>query len=150
MTTPPLHLTKARTLGAEIAVIGDAQQLHAAFAAGEPVTLDGKLAGERVYLGYRHQIMGDGGITVETVGLDHTIGEVDRFPGHTIAAYCVDLTRLNDAPRLAEQAARVHNQRLRRVAGMEQRLEQEDRDIAPEDLPAEAVTGDPNLTWEAE
>jgi hypothetical protein len=131
-TTPPLTLTKAATLGADIAVIGDATRLKVAFEAGTQITLDGKLAGERVYLGYLHQVMGDGDVTVERVGLDRMIGEVAKFPGHTIAAYCVDLSRLDDAPTLAAKVSETNGQQMRSYLQREARAEAKEQHLTRE------------------
>lgn len=130
MNVPTTLTNKLRTLGAEVAAVGDADVLKAAFDAGTQVTLDGKFAGERVYLGYRHQVMGDDGVTVERVGLDQILGESPKFPGHTIAVYCIDVTRLDDAPRLAELARKARNASMDRAARVEARVEAEDQRLS--------------------
>lgn len=123
----PLVLTgKTRTLGAALAVIGPADVLKDAFDAGTPVTLTGKMAGEVVYLGHK-RYAADSVLRLETVGPDREPWEHD---GTMIAAYLVDMTRLDDAPRLAElhaQAQAVQNARLieqqRRIDAEDQRLD---------------------------
>jgi hypothetical protein len=126
MSNPPIVLTaKVRTTGADIAVMGDADQLKAAFEAGQPVTLAGKHEGEAVYLGFKR--MGyDDGMQLETIGLDRIIGETPKFPGVTIAAYLVDMTRLDDAPKLAELHRKATAARLGSAVKVEARAEAED------------------------
>jgi hypothetical protein len=126
MNTPPIVVTsKTRTTGAPLAVLGPADTLRAAFEDGSQVTLDGKFAGERVYLGHRRQTYVDDAITLETLGLDHVVGETPRFPGVEIAAYLLDVTRLADAPTLAAAHARTQSRNLAahldRMAGIEAR-----------------------------
>ena len=126
MSNPPIVLTaKVQTPGADIAAIGDADQLKAAFEAGQPVTLSGKHAGETVYLGHSRQTYDDG-IAMETLGLDRVIGETPKFPGHTIAAYLVDMTRLDGAPRLAELKRQADAARLANALKTETRIKAED------------------------
>lgn len=135
MTNPPISLTnKVHTTGARIAAMGDADQLKAAYEAGEQVTLGGKLAGERVYLGYRRQTfdLDSDGVTVETIGLDRMFGESPKYPGHIIASYCVDLTRLDDAPTLAALAAKDRNLVAARAAAAEARAQEEDERLSRE------------------
>jgi hypothetical protein len=130
MATPPIIPTnKVRTtLGAPAAVLGDADHLAAAFQAGTPVTLGGKLAGERVYLGFRHQTFDAraDGVTTVTTGLDHILGESPNYPGHTIAAFLVDPTRLDDAPRLAEMIAKSRNAATARALAADLRAQAEE------------------------
>jgi hypothetical protein len=126
MSNPPIVLTtKVQTTGADIAAVGDADQLKAAFDNGQPVTLDGKHAGEVVYLGHTRQTYDDG-ITLETIGLDRTIGETPNFPGHTIAAYLVDMTRLDGAPKLAELKRWADAARTARAIKVSERVARED------------------------
>ncbi|MEU6710030.1 hypothetical protein ABZ897_01010 [Nonomuraea sp. NPDC046802] len=123
---PPLTLTaKVSTPGASIAVLGDADQLKAAYETGTPLTLDGKHAGEVVYLGHVRPAYDDG-IGRERVGLDRTLGESPKFPGHTIAAYLVDVTRLDGAPRLAELHHKAQAAASTRAARISERVERED------------------------
>jgi hypothetical protein len=138
MTAVPFIPTnKVRTsIGAPAAVLGDVDQLTAAFQAGTPVTLGGKLAGERVYLGFRHQTFDAraDGVTTVTVGLDHILGESPKFPGHTIAAFLVDPTRLDGAPRLAEMIAKSRNAATARAVAADLRAQaEEDRYTQDED-----------------
>ena len=131
---PPLTLTsKVATTGADIAVLGDADQLKTAFETGQPITLDGKHAGEVVYLGHTRQTYDDG-ITVETIGLDRILGESPKFPGHTIAAYLVDMTRLDGAPMLAALKQKTDTARLARALTTEARIKADDDRL---DQPAE-------------
>jgi hypothetical protein len=124
-TTAPITFTsKTRTTGA-LGVMGPADALEEAFRTGSPVTLDGKLAGEVVYLGHLRDGYDDGA-TVETVGLDRHIGETPRFPGVEIACYLLDQTRLDGAPRLAELVAKARNASMRRHLEMEARVAAED------------------------
>ena len=126
MSHPPIVLTpKVQTTGADVAVMGDADLLKAAFDNGQPVTLDGKHAGEVVYLGHTRQTYDDG-ITLETIGLDRIIGETPNFPGHTIAAYLVDMTRLDGAPKLAELKRRADAARTARAIKVTERVARED------------------------
>lgn len=126
MSNPPIVLTaKVQTTGADVAVLGDADQLKTAFETGQPVTLSGKHAGETVYLGHTHQTYDDG-ITTETIGLDRVIGETPRFPGHTIAAYLVDMTRLDGAPKLADLHRKASAARLSNAVKTEAHADAED------------------------
>jgi hypothetical protein len=126
MSNPPITLTaKVATPGASIAVLGDADQLKTAFDNGSPVTLDGKHAGEIVYLGHTRQTYDDG-ITIERIGLDRVLGESPKFPGHTIAAYLVDMTRLDGAPKLAELHRKAQAAATARAIRTSQRLERDD------------------------
>jgi hypothetical protein len=125
--TPPITLTaKVKTPGANVAVVGDADVLKAAFEADQPVTLAGKLAGEVVYLGLARPAY-DEGISVERVGLDHTLGESPRFPGVVIAAYLVDVSRLDGAPRLAEMQRKADAAATARAITVTTRVEREDK-----------------------
>lgn len=134
MSNPPIVLTaKVQTTGADIAALGDADQLKTAFETGQPVTLSGKHAGEAVYLGHTRQTYDDG-IALETIGLDRVIGVTPRFPGHTIAAYLVDMTRLDAAPKLAELKRHADAARLDAALKAEARIEAEDDRL---DKPAE-------------
>lgn len=126
MTTLPFNITnKVKTLGADLAVMGEAGALKTAFETGAPITLTGKLAGEVVYLGHTRQAYDDG-ITTETIGLDRVLGESSRFPGVIVAAYLVDMTRLDGAPTLASTKRKVDAARLRNLVALEQRVEAED------------------------
>lgn len=135
MTRPPNVIRPAVTLGAELAVAGDADILQAAFEANEQITLDGKFTGERVYLGYRHQkynLVADA-VRLETTGLDKMIGEHEKFPGHTIAAYCIDTNRLDDAPKLAAAVARARGACLRSSLASDARAQAEEDRLSRED-----------------
>lgn len=128
ITTPPITLTnKTRTPGAPIAALGDADELRHAFETGTPVTLSGKHVGERVYLGHSRQIYGDHGITIEKTGLDRTLGESPKYPGHIIAAYLVDMNRLQEAPTLAALKAQADAENLANAIATEDRIAAEDR-----------------------
>lgn len=123
---PPFTLTnKVKTSGADLAVLGDADQLKTAYETGAPITLDGKHAGEVVYLGHA-RLSYDDAPTAERIGLDHVLGESPKFPGHTIAAYLVDMNRLDGAPRLAELKRKVNAARLARAVKAETRIAAED------------------------
>jgi len=123
----PVYLTsKTRRVRGHIAAVGPAAQLKAAFENGTPVTLSGKHAGERVYLGHRQQTYGDYGITLETIGEDNTWTAPD---GREAATYLIDFTRLDDAPRLAAMVAEVENERARAVADMQARVAAEEREL---------------------
>lgn len=126
MSNLPFNITtKVRTPGADIAVMGDADQLKAAFEAGAPITLTGKLSGEVVYLGHTRQTYDDG-ITMETIGLDRILGESPKFPGVTVATYLVDMNRLDGAPTLADLKRKTDADRLRKTVAAETRAEAED------------------------
>ncbi|MEC4016058.1 hypothetical protein [Streptomyces sp. H27-D2] len=131
----PIHLTsKTTSIHGHIGAIGDASILRAAFTAGAPITLDGKFAGERVYLGHTRQIYGDYGITLETLGLDRELGESPAHPGVQGAVYLIDLTRLDDAPRLAALVRETETKTYRAAAAAEQRAaEAEDRYLNDEE-----------------
>jgi len=126
MSNPPITLTaKVRTPGADIAALGDADELRAAFETDRPVTLTGKHEGEIVFLGFK-RIGYDDGMQLETIGLDRVIGETPRFPGHAIAAYLVDMTRLDGAPKLAELKRQTDAARLAAAVRAEVRIEADD------------------------
>jgi len=126
MSNPPITLTaNVRTPGADIAALGDADELKTAYETGQPVTLAGKHAGETVYLGHK-RIGYDDGMQLETIGLDRVIGETPRFPGHTIAAYLVDMTRLDGAPKLAELHRKATAARLGNAVKAQARADAED------------------------
>jgi hypothetical protein len=117
--------TKVKTPGADIAVLGEADALKAAYETGAPITLTGKLAGEVVYLGHTRQTYDDG-IRLEKVGLDRIWGESPKHPGVTVAAYLVDMTRLDGAPTLAALKKKVDVERLAATVRAEARAEAED------------------------
>lgn len=126
-TTPPITLTnKTGNPHAPVGVMGDIDQLRAAYDADQPVTLSGKLAGETVYLGHRRQVMGDDGITVERLGMVREVGPVAKFPGHTIAVFYADLSRLDGAPTLAEMRRNQLNAQARHEAEVMARVAEED------------------------
>lgn len=134
MTTLPNTLRPATTPGAYIAVLGDAEALKGAFETDSQVTLNGKYEGERVYLGYRHQThnLDADGARMETTGLDRMIGGHEKFPGVTIAAYCIDTTRLDDAPKVANAVAQLKNAALRSTMATEARAQAEDERLSRE------------------
>src|SRR5690349_15411600 len=112
MNAPLVLTSKTRTLGAPLAVVGPADVLAAAFEAGTPVTLSGKMAGEVVYLGHT-RYAADSVLRMETVGLDSEW----EHQGMRVAAYLVDMTRLDNAPKIAALHARA------KAAGAERRVE---------------------------
>lgn len=87
------------TRGAFLGVIGPADALRAAFESGAQITLGGKYAGQRVYLGYTARGW-DGRPVCATKGLDHEMGTYPSAPDVLGACYLVDTDRLADAPRL--------------------------------------------------
>lgn len=125
MTLPVTLTPKVKTPGADVAALGDINVLTAAFEAGTPITLTGKHAGEVVYLGHTRQTYDDG-ISRETVGLDRIWGESPKFPGHTIAAFLIDMTRLDGAPKLAALARKASAARLANAVKVSARVEAED------------------------
>jgi hypothetical protein len=133
--TPPLSLTKNTTTKGALGVAGPAGILAAAFEAGEQVTIEGKFGGERVYLGHGTQAfdLNEDAVTFQRVGLDRTIGEVAAFPGYTIAVYLIDLTRLEDAPQLADVVAASREASMRRHVEMEARIRDEDNWLEADD-----------------
>jgi len=118
-------MPKTATPGA-VGVIGPESVLRAAYETGEPVTLTGKLSGEQVWLGHARRVMGDGGVTVETIGLDRMVGETERYPGVPVAVYLIDTTRLDRAPQFAEAHRKALDRRAQRAAEMEARIAVED------------------------
>jgi excisionase family DNA binding protein len=118
--------TRTGTRGAPLAAVGDADELRTAFETGTQITLSGKCAGERIYLGHTRQTYNDG-ITLETIGLDRTLGESPKYPGHTIAAYLVDMTRLDDAPTLAALKAKHDADTAAAAMEADARAEREER-----------------------
>lgn len=126
ITAVPITLTtKTRTPGLELAAYGDQAELAQAFESGAQVTLAGKVAGERVYLGHTRQTYDDG-ISLETIGLDHILGESPKYPGHVIAAYAIDMSRLQDAPTLAALKAAADAKAAAAAAATEARIAEED------------------------
>lgn len=125
MSLPIVITSKAKTPSAELAVIGPAEVLQAAFESGTPVTLTGKLEGEQVYLGHTRATWDDGEGR-ETIGLDHQRGESPKFPGISVAAYLVDMTRLEGAPTLLELKKKADVKRLSNAMAAEARAEEED------------------------
>lgn len=126
MDKPRLTLTtKTLTRLAPVAVLGDEAELRTAFESGSPVTLEGKLAGEVVYLGHTRQTYDDG-ITTETIGLDRVLGESPKYPGHVIAAYLVDMTRLEGAPTLAALKAKEDAERAANALAVDARVAADD------------------------
>ncbi len=121
MDTPLVLTSKTRTLGAPLAVVGPAEILAAAFEAGTPVTLSGKMAGEVVYLGFT-RYAADSMLRRETIGVDHEW----EHQGMQVAAYLVDMTRLEQAPRLAELHARAQAAKTERLIEQERRVQAED------------------------
>ncbi|WP_141576104.1 helix-turn-helix domain-containing protein [Actinomadura sp. WMMA1423] len=120
----PIHLSSKRVPGMLVAV-GSASTLASAYSNGTPVTLAGKFAGERVYLGHTRQTWDDG-VTVETLG---RAGETWTHEGMQIAAYHLDLTRLQEAPRLAELVRQVENRRIQRAMDVEARAAAKEHEL---------------------
>lgn len=123
MNAPPMKLVRTGDPLAPLGVVGDADILHTAFLDHTLVTLDGKFAGEHVYLGYRVHMPGG----METQGRCRTIGEVAAYPGRTIAIYYVDMRRLDGAPEIAAMVARVSVRQLRQSMAADQRANAEER-----------------------
>lgn len=124
---PPIHLTsRTRRIRGHIGAVGDGAILRAAFETGQPVTLDGKFAGEQVYLGHSRQTYGDYGITMETIGLDYETGPVKGYPGVEGAVYLIDFTRLEAAPRIAAMVAEVEERETAAALEAERRAAEED------------------------
>jgi hypothetical protein len=121
MDAPLVLTSKTHTEGAPLAVIGPAETLAAAFEAGAPVTLSGKMAGQTVYLGHR-RYAADSVLRMETVGCDR----VWDHQGMRVAAYLVDMTRLDQAPRIAELHARAQTARTERLIEQDRRVQAED------------------------
>lgn len=121
MDAPLVLTSKTRTEGAPLAVVGPADTLAAAYKAGTPVTLSGKMAGQTVYLGHRRHAA-DSVLRTETIGCDR---EWDH-QGMRVAAYLVDMTRLGDAPRIAELHARARAARTERLIEQDRRVQAED------------------------
>lgn len=132
--TTPLYLTSnTRSVRGHIGVVGSLDILKAAFEAGETVTLTGKFDGERVYLGHTRQTYGDYGITMETIGLDAELGESPKFPVIIGAVYLIDLTRLDNAPRLATLVHEAEEKQFAAAAEAEQRAaDEENRYLNPD------------------
>lgn len=126
--TAPIGITPKTATPGALGVIGPEAVLRAAYETGTPITLDArKYAGETVYLGHRRQVMGDDGVTVETVGYDRDHME---HPEHgRIVVYLIDTTRLDAAPRLAQDRQRQQGATAIRAAQMEERLEAEEREL---------------------
>lgn len=122
MDAPLVLTSKTQTLGAPLAVVGPADILAAAFEAGAPVTLSGKMAGQVVYLGHK-RYAADSVRRLETVGCDRQW----EHEGRQIAAYLVDMTRLDDAPRLAELHARAQAAKTGRLVEQQRRADAEDQ-----------------------
>jgi hypothetical protein len=77
-------------------VLGNAEQLAAAYEAGTPVTLTDDYAGDKLPLGYTRQTYGDYGRTMETLGLY-------RIEGDGQAIYYIDMStvaHMDEAPLL--------------------------------------------------
>jgi hypothetical protein len=125
MSLPFVITSKVKTPSAELAVIGPADALKAAFESGTPITLTGKLEGEQVFLGHTRATWDDGEGR-ETIGLDHMRGESPKFPGVTVAAYLVDMTRLEGAPTLLDLKKKADVKRLANAMAAEARAEKED------------------------
>ncbi|WP_432051843.1 hypothetical protein [Streptomyces xiamenensis] len=120
---PPINLTShTRQVRGHIGVVGAAAVLKSAYEAGQQVTLAGKYAGERVYLGHSRQTYGDYGITMETIGCDRELPDGHRdYPGVPCAVYLLDMSRLDEAPRLAAYIAEVRGEEIRLAAEAEER-----------------------------
>lgn len=148
VTQPPIHLTSRTTIvPGHPGAVGPVNVLRAAYETGQQVTLDGKFAGERVYLGHSRQTYGDAGITLETIGLDRELGEAPGFPGVQAAVYLVDLTRLDDAPQLAAMVRQVEGRTTARAAAAEQRAaDEEDRHLNREDEESPMTQQQPRAT----
>jgi hypothetical protein len=129
--TAPIGITTKTATPGAVGVIGPEAILRAAFKSGTPIALDArKYAGETVHLGHVRQVMGDDGVTVETIGFDRDHVE---HPEHgRIVVYLVDTARLDNAPRLAEDWQRQKSATATRTARMEERLEAEERELGRE------------------
>lgn len=125
VATPNLITNKTSTPGA-LGVIGVTEDLRAAYASRRPITLGGKFAGERVYLGHTRQTYGSDGVTLETLGLDHDLGEAPKMPGVHVSVYLIDQTRLDDAPQLAAAIARTRARTTAAALAAEERAQAED------------------------
>lgn len=122
MDAPLVLTSKTRTPGAPLAVVGPADVLAAAFEAGTPVTLSGKMAGETVYLGITRQTRGDSVVGIETIGLDRAW----THEGVDVAVYLVDMTRLEQAPQIAQLHARAQAAANERLIEQQRRVDAED------------------------
>lgn len=126
---PPLVITSKTRIPGVLAVVGPADVLAAAYRDGTPVTLGGtKVAGEVVYLGHTRTVYDDG-LTTETVGLDADRGEHSRFPGVPCAAYYVDMTRLDGAPKVKATVEKARASSLARASAVEERAAEYERRI---------------------
>ncbi|MEX3101220.1 MULTISPECIES: hypothetical protein [unclassified Streptomyces] len=138
-TDLPILLTTRTTIRGVLGALGPADVLAAAFETGQQVTLTGaKNAGQRVYLG--HRIQGyDDGITYTTRGFDADRG-VHPEHGVPYAVYLIDMTRLDDAPQLAEAKQEVDRRLGERAARVEAQAEADyDRvraNVYDDDMPA--------------
>lgn len=109
----PVYLTSKTTrIRGHIAAVGPAAQLAAAYRAGDAVTLAGKFAGERVHLGHTRTTWTGDGVGTETISEDR----VWAHDGQQVASYLIDLSRLEDAPRLATAVAEVVNREAAHAA----------------------------------
>lgn len=124
MTNPPTFLLTSKTTRVQghLGAGGPASTLRTAYTTGQPITLGGTFTGERVYLGHTRQTYGDHGVTLETTGLDREL----TVRGESHAIYLIDLTRLNNAPKIAA-LVRAENARRSAIAhAAEQRAADED------------------------
>lgn len=120
-TTPLVLTSKTLTPGAPLAVVGPAATLKTAYESGSPVTLTGKLAGEVVHLGYRRTATD--GTVYEIVGEDRPTW---THQGQEIGSYLIDVTRLDQAPHLAEVHAAAQAKLTERANRVETRAAAED------------------------
>ncbi|MBZ6258882.1 helix-turn-helix domain-containing protein [Streptomyces olivaceus] len=117
---PPLVITSKTSIPGVLGIVGSADALAAAFAAGAPVTLGGtKVAGEQVYLGHARTVYDDG-LSVQVQGFDSERGEHTDFPGIACAVYLVDMNRLDAAPTIKATVDKAHARSLARAAATEQ------------------------------
>lgn len=124
MTDQPTFLLTSKTtrVRGHLGAGGPSNTLRAAYEAGQPITLGGSYAGERVYLGHTRQTYGDHGVTLETVGLDREL----TVRGEAHAIYLIDLTRLDNAPKLAALVRAEDARRSAIAHAAEQRAAEED------------------------
>ncbi|MFD9721082.1 hypothetical protein [Streptomyces sp. NPDC059076] len=126
VATAPIQLTSQTSrVHGHVGAVGPADVLKTAFETGTQITLSGRFAGERVYLGHTRTTYDDG-LSTETIGLDRELGPVAKLPGVIAAVYLVDLTRLDDAPLLAEKVRQTEARKTARAWAAENRAQAED------------------------
>lgn len=116
------------------AAVAAREDLETAYRTGTPVTINipgSPFEGDRVHLGHV-QIIPDED--------PRHIGELRTwtaasgpFQGREIAAYVIDETRLQDAPRFAAKLRQINNATMHEYIRMEQRLAAEDARLEQED-----------------